>query len=642
MQQKYSKLLIPPVALFLLFCLALGPGCDNNSESNTRYAFKAPNAISVGVHPNGAEGIYLYIAESEGQDIWIIDTYTQKLVDADSTWDQYGDEDEDGEYTPLRIMSGFELGDEADNLVINDIEVINNGKTLVAAVHRPAVQQYNAAGEIVGNEPQSFLVLLDLRQQGFARAPEDTIDEVIGEQTSPDAATRPAASAQRIIGTVPGSLIELPGYVTDLVRGPFDLSVYFITEYYDGDTVKVGRYVIGNAAVEEFAPSSLPGKPNRIGFYPDNTTTVITFTDNPYIYFADFFTGEEIGLLNPFDEETSNTFEGFSVAGDGKLGAFVGPGRINLVDLNEKADTYGEIVDYHLRYSLPWEAISAVGGSYENDGSANNLLITLNANGELLLYNSDSRCFVSLADNTSEAGGLSFFNSGDLSSPKIYDLTTSPCLGTTRTETWYVTYQGVLPGSLAGDGRSKSNNVFFDPDAEFTELDIKTGDLLEILDQPPEDNYLFYFLLDDEDNEIVDPVTIYSTTITAVIDDHTLMLQDDSPIITYPAPLTYQIRAESDWVVYGTFTEYAGRVNTGESFIHDRVGFSLVAGSYPADRNDTFRFITVDGIQPFVLGTLSRRMTLSPDRRTLFVSSPLSRGVFSVDLVDYSIARVYR
>ena len=214
-----------------------------------------------------------------------------------------------------------------------------------------------------------------------------------------------------------------------------------------------------------------------------------------------------------------------------------------------------------------------------------------------------------------------FFDVPPSSSPQLVSVNTVASL--TLNESWQVIYEGIISPLSGIDGTITSNQLVA-PLADFVAAGVQAGDLVPISAKNVELQVL----------SVDSPTTV---TLTA--------------IPTVQGAVQFDVRANKNWVVVGSKSGVQKkRVVGGESYISDEGQMSLLirpSFEAPESRGDFFSFLTVDTVDPIIIGNQAMAsfgvpFTRVSDQRPLaYILEQTYGQIAIIDLIDYNVADLF-
>jgi hypothetical protein len=256
--------------------------------------------------------------------------------------------------------------------------------------------------------------------------------------------------------------------------------------------------------------------------------------------------------------------------------------------------------------------------SYEDDGTK---FIVGFAQGEMELVNAvDFTRIDTDLGSDSDFRDKTFYDQGPTSSPELLSVTTFD--DTTLTESWQLTFEALLPGTVL-EAVIAGNTVTFS-DVDLMALGGLNGDAL-------------YVQLEDENYEITN---VGSTVVTLAQAPST----QGSAVVG--------LRAQNSYVVTGSSSGYqVNRLFNDEDYVSDQDQVALRVRSSldePATQGDFFSFRTIDDITPLrVSGRANVQgmvafTKIGQDEPRAYVLLQSNAAVAEINLVDQSVASVIR
>jgi hypothetical protein len=245
------------------------------------------------------------------------------------------------------------------------------------------------------------------------------------------------------------------------------------------------------------------------------------------------------------------------------------------------------------------------------DGDA--IVATLNNTLELVNLASKTRIDTDEGGDTeSFASNIFFVDSGLESDPSIAEVITTD--GQTRTESWVLTFEGVVDNSPSITGMT-IDATLFDASATFSTSNIKAGDMVVLFPDNP-----------SKTEEIL---------IGAITDDTSIELVASPSLQSSDIP--YVVRVVDSYTVFGSLSNFqTTRFSEGASAASDNQEITLsITGSSlkPTTQEDRFSFSTADGITPIALnGELPVDVALFEG--VAYILNKSSSNVSAVDIAN--------
>ena len=214
-----------------------------------------------------------------------------------------------------------------------------------------------------------------------------------------------------------------------------------------------------------------------------------------------------------------------------------------------------------------------------------------------------------------------------------------------KDETWTLTYEGVLPNSTGKYGLVKAGGLVENTDIDFIKIGVKAGDKFAFAADPtPHGGENCSHLVQYEGGG-------WPEFKIAAVEQHKLTLD----LSTYPAGVPFletcypnhvssSIKADKEWVVFGTVSKYMGRAKENETYSNSRISFTMLSGSEPTLTDTRWYFTVTDGVieRKVSVGNLPLALHISKLNNYIYIADASGDQIVAVDAVQNLAVKIFR